>query len=146
MGKKKFVTILMALALVFSAFVLVMNQKELSAEECRLIRVYGEPGGQITFGLEPPIVNIRSGACLVWVNLARDQEIKVIFEEGKVCKDVTTAPVGFQRDAKNCYVTNYIPFGATSSLLFEKEGTYDYIALAGKTRVKGKVIVRMPSK
>ena len=146
MGKKKFFVTLMAFALVFSAFVLIMNQKGLSAAECRLIRIYGEPGGQIPFGLEPPITNIRSGSCLVWVNLAREQEVKVIFEDGKVCKDVTTAPVGFQLDPKNCYVTNYIPFGATSSLLFEKEGIYEYVTTAGKTKIKGRGIVRAPSK
>ena len=145
MGKKRFLTTLIALALVFSAFVLIIHQKGLSAGECRLIRIYGEPGGQIPFGLEPDITNIRSGSCLVWVNLAREKEVKVIFEDGKVCKDVTTAPVGFQMDAKNCYVTNYIPFGATSSLLFEKEGTYEYVATAGKIKVKGKVIVRSAS-
>lgn len=145
MGKKKFWITLMALVLVFSAFVLVINQKGLNAGECRLIRIYGDPGGQIPFGLEPAITNIRSGSCLVWVNLARDQEVQVIFEEGKVCKDVTKAPVGFQLDAKNCYVTNYIPFGATSSLLFDKEGIFEYVATAGKTKIKGKIIVRPSS-
>ena len=58
MGKKKFLTTLIALALVFSAVVLIIHQKGLSAGECRLIRIYGEPGGQIPFGLEPDITNI----------------------------------------------------------------------------------------
>ena len=141
MGKKKYLTTLMALALVFSAFVLLINQKGLSAGECRLIRIYGETGGQIPFGLEPDIIRIKAGTCVVWANLAREQEVKVIFEEGKVCKDVTTAPVGFQLDAMNCYVTNYIPFGATSSLLFEKEGVFKYVLTAGKTKVQGRIIV-----
>ena len=141
MGKKKFLTTLIALALVFSAFVLIFHQKGLNAGECRLIRIYGEPDGQVPFGLEPDIIRIKNGTCVVWANLSREQEVQVIFEEGKVCKDVTTAPMGFQLDAKNCYVTNYIPFGATSSLLFEKEGVFKYVLTAGKTKVQGKVIV-----
>ena len=136
MGKKKFFVTLMAFVLVFSAFVLIMNQKGLSAAECRLIRIYGEPGGQIPFGLEPDITNIRSGSCLVWVNLAREQEVKVIFEEGKKCEDVTDAPVGFRLDPDNCYVTDRISLGGTSSLRFNETCTYKYVVEAAGGVIK----------
>lgn len=145
MEKKKFWITLIALAFVFSASVLIINQKGLYAEECRLIRIYGDPGGQVKFGLEPTITHIKKGGCVVWVNLARQQEVKVVFEEGKVCKDVTNAPVGFKLDAKNCYTTTNITFGATTSLLFEKEGVYKYLITAGKSKVDGKIVVRASS-
>ena len=145
MEKRNLRISLIVLALVLSMGVWVLDQGALNAGECRLIRIHGETGGQIPFGLEPDTVYINKGSCLVWVNLAREKEVQVVFEEGKVCKDVTKAPVGFKMDANNCYVTNFIPFGATSSLLFDEEGVFKYILKAGKSKVAGKVVVRASS-
>ena len=78
----------------------------------------------------------------MWVNFARD-EVKIIFEEGKKCEDVTEAPSGFKLDAQNCYVTDYVKLGGTSSLKFNQQGTYDYEVKAfGKEATeKGQIIV-----
>ena len=145
MEKKNTLLVLIGLAFIFSSSIFMLDQSMLNAEECRLIRIHGDPGGQVPFGLEPETIYINKGTCVIWVNFARVQEVQVVFEEGKVCKDVTTGPVGFKLDEHNCYVTNYIPFGATSSLLFEEEGEFRYILKAPKYKVKGKIVVRASS-
>ena len=115
-----------------------------NAGECRMIMIKGQPGGQIALNLEPDTITVEKNSCVVWVNFARADEVQVVFEQGKVCKDVTEAPVGFKLDAKNCYVTNYIPFGATSSLLFNEPGEFKYVLIAGGKRLNGKIIVTAP--
>jgi len=145
MEKRKLWITLIMLVFVFSVGVWVVDQGALNAGECRLIRIHGQTGGQTPLGLEPETVTIEKGTCLIWVNLAREEEVQVVFEEGKACKDVTKAPVGFKMDAKSCYVTNYIPFGATSSLLFDEEGVFKYILKAGKSKLEGKIVVRASS-
>ena len=106
-----------------------------------MIKIQGQPGGQVALKLDPDTVMVNKGTCVIWVNFARADEVQVVFEQGKVCEDVTEAPVGFKLDAKNCYVTNYIPFGGTSSLLFNVPGEFKYILKAGGERLNGKIIV-----
>ncbi|SPD75274.1 hypothetical protein PITCH_A510009 [uncultured Desulfobacterium sp.] len=141
MNRKISLFILLGIIFTFAMFIFALSNGISNAEECRMIKVYGQPGGQVIFRLEPDTIKVDKGTCVVWVNFARENEIKVIFEQGKVCKDVTKAPVGFKLDAKNCYVTNYMPFGGTSSLLFDEPGEFKYILEAGGERLNGKIIV-----
>jgi hypothetical protein len=113
------------------------------AEECRLVRLYGAAGPNTTMRIEPDVLWVAPGACVIWVNLSRAAEALVIFEEGKVCQDATESPTGFQLNAKSCFVTNFIPHGATSSLKFMQEGTYNYrFEGAGATPAEGRIIVK----
>ncbi len=77
-------------------------------------------------GLEPPSSQVNKGDCVVWINWTRGEDVKVIFREGKKCAEVTQAPVGFKADFSGCYLTNYLGFGETSSLIFVEPGKYDY--------------------
>jgi hypothetical protein len=52
--------------------------------------------------------------------------------------------MGFSLNAQGCYVTNWMPFGGTSSLRFMEKGTYEYTVEAkkrGDVTAKGRIIV-----
>ena len=63
---------------------------------------------------------------MVWINWTRAEDIKITFKEGKRCQDMTKSPVGFRMDWNSCYITDYLDFGRTSSLLFDQAGTFKY--------------------
>jgi hypothetical protein len=71
--------------------------------------------------------------------------LKIVFEDGKKCEDVTDAASGFLTEGP-CYVTSWVTFGGTSSLKFNEEGTYDYFVDAKghgpEARKKGTIVVR----
>jgi len=136
MKRKRFLVTVLGMALVFSAVILITNLDSSNAGECRIVRISGP-----AYNLEPNTMLIKGGTCVVWINFARVPGVQVVFEEGKACEDVTDAPVGFKLDAKNCYVTNFIDFAATSSLLFNEKGVFRYILKAGQEKVNGKIIV-----
>ena len=93
--------------------------------------------------IEPATLQIDKGSVVIWNNWAKASEVKVIFEEGKVCQDVTEAPTGFSMDAKQCYVTTWIPLGGTSSLKFTQTGTYKYkVETTGGISGAGSIIVQ----
>ena len=94
------------------------------------------------------MLSIDQGACVIWVNWGQDN-VQVKFREGKKCEDVTEGPTGFKLDAENCYVTDFLPLGATSSLKFNEEGTYDYEVTWENQKglvAKGKIMVRKVEK
>ena len=142
MNRKKSLLVLAGIIFISTALILILGQGTSNAqEECRMIKISGQPGGQVALKLEPDKVLVKKGTCVIWVNFARTDEVRVEFREGKVCEDATRAPVGFSLDAKNCYVTNFIPFGATSSLLFNVPGEFKYVLRAGVEKLNGKIIV-----
>ena len=114
MVKKGYVLLAIVATLAFVAPFFFGDQIAVGAEKvCRLeqlhvVRITGSAGKDACPKVEPRDIEIASGSCVVWVNWIKDTEIKVVFEEGKVCHDVTRAPASFKMDAKNCYVTNYI--------------------------------------
>lgn len=114
------------------------------AQNCRVIRIQGMATHQ-SIRLEPEIIRIAKGDCVIWFNRAATQEVKVVFEDGKRCSTVSAAPVGFSLDHENCYVTTWLEFGATSSLRFMDPGSYQYmIAVEGlppAKRMKGTIVV-----
>lgn len=142
MKKKTYLLIVVGLASIFAIMIFLVNQKTISAQECRIVRILSTGHPAAIIKIEPRTTRISKGDCLVWLNWARTENVTVGFEEGKKCDDVTDAPVGFKLDASNCYVTSYIPLGGTSSLRFNEEGTFEYIVEAsGATKAKGEIIV-----
>ena len=77
-------------------------------------------------GIEPETLNVAKGDCVVWINWTRGEDVRVIFKEGKKCADMTKAPVKFKPDFSGCYLTDYLNFGETSSLVFVEPGKFDY--------------------
>jgi hypothetical protein len=104
-------------------------------------------------GIEPQILEVAKGDCVVWINWAREENVKVIFREGKKCADMTKAPVKFKPDFSGCYLTDYLGFGETSSLIFVEAGKVDYDveftrigsfygAGAGTNKLSGTIVVK----
>ena len=104
-------------------------------------------------GIEPQILEVAKGDCVVWINWARDENVKVIFRDGKKCADMTRAPVKFKQDFSGCYLTDFLGFGETSSLVFVEGGKFDYEveftkigsfygAGGGATKIFGTIIVK----
>ena len=112
------------------------------AEECYFVKVFGE-GSPVSIRLDPDIISISKGHCVVWINWGREIEVTVKFQEGKRCAEATKAPVGFRMDAMNCYVTDRIPLGGTASLMFSADGTFDYeVETPFATPARGRIIVK----
>ena len=125
------------------SFVLA-NQGVADAQECRIVRVWGkEAPPSFALYIEPRTMRVPKDTCVVWSNWVKAAEIQIVFEDGKKCEDVTDSPTGFSLDAANCYVTNFLARGETSSLRFVEEGTYHYaIRAKGGPKEKGKIIVK----
>ncbi len=99
-------------------------------------------------GIEPETLSVDKGDCVVWINWSRGEEMQVTFREGKRCAEATTSSVRFNPDFKGCYLTDYVPFGETSSLVFAETGAYRYEVEFRKsgggppTKLFGTVIVK----
>ncbi len=81
-------------------------------EELKVIRISGDSGENGCIKVDPKNTEIIAGDCVVWINWAKGPEITVVFQEEKVCHDVARPSSGFKLSAKNCFVTNYIPYAA----------------------------------
>ena len=95
--------------------------------ECRIVRIFGEGSQPGKLHVEPEILTISKGTCVIWVNWSKEQEVSVKFEEKMKCHDVTDSPMMFALDSAQCYVTSWIPLGGTSSLRFTDGGEFEYI-------------------
>jgi len=122
--------------------IFLLSPAAIEAEECYVIKVFGE-GSPPSVRIEPDLISISKGNCVVWINWARATEVTVKFQEGKRCAEATKAPMGFRMDAMNCFVTDHIPLGGTASLMFSAEGTFDYeVETPFATPKRGRVIVK----
>jgi plastocyanin len=141
--KRFFVTIGILLAV--STFIVATNYSEINAGECRIVRINSMATWQeYGLGLEPEIIRITKGTCLIWYNRSVSN-VKILFEDGKKCIDVVDAASEFMMDGKNCFISKtHVAHGDTASLVFQKEGAYEYlIDIEGvKDNLKGKIYVR----
>ena len=144
MVKKQILLTAIGMIFVFAMTIFLVNQAAVDAQECRLIRIHGGAMGSVDrIEIEPKTSWVAKGTCVIWNNWVRTNEIKIVFEEGKKCEDMTDAPVGFKMDAANCYVTTWVPLGGTSSLKFNEEGTFEYaIEAKGGPKAGGKIVVQ----
>ena len=155
--------LLLAVALTLSASGLFFSDLSLTSaqeSEMRLIRLCGGTGRSDVYGtstgpegaakdivqIVPETLSIGKGTVVIWINAARATDcLKIVFEDGKKCEDVTDAASGFLTEGP-CYVTSWVTFGGTSSLKFNEEGTYDYFVDAKghgpEARKKGTIVVR----
>jgi outer membrane protein OmpA-like peptidoglycan-associated protein len=148
MDRKKTLTLLVVLTLFFTTCVFLISQNQAFAEERRIITIKGGGRGVSTalgqiINTDPSTLRVTAGTRVVWINFAQADEVRVTFKEGKACSDVTEASEGFSLDDQQCYVTNYLPLGSTSSLIFKDEGEYEYIVEQGREQTAtGKIIVK----
>lgn len=112
-------------------------------EECLSVKIFGQAVPGVSIWIEPETLTISKGTCVVWINWARATQVTLKFREGKKCAEATQAPVGFRMDAINCYVSDRILLGGTASLLFTKDGTFDYeVEVAAGNVKRGRIIVK----
>lgn len=121
--------------------ILFVNHPTVDAQECQVITIHD---GEDSVIIHPSAVTIAKGTCVIWVNWSTTTEVNIMFEQGKVCKDVVEASMDFKLDKENCFISNLIlKKGGTASLVYEKKGSFDYAAKpkeGGKTT--GKIIVQ----
>jgi len=143
MGKKA-VAILLGAFFVFCVGAVLLNQGTANAADARIVRIMGGDSYNVkSIRMEPDILSVSPGSVVIWNNWARAYEVKIIFEEGKVCDDVSDAETGFKMDSKNCYVTTWIKLGGTTSLRFNEKGTYKYtVETPGGVKGKGAIRVK----
>ena len=142
MNKKKLV-ITLGVSFVVAMMIGFLSLEIVSAQECRIIKIHGRTEHP-SIMIEPETTFLSKGDCVVWFNRFTAEDVKVTFEEGKKCLDVTTAPMGFSLNAQTCYVTSWMPFVGTSSLRFMEKGTYEYSVEAkniGGVKAKGRIVV-----
>lgn len=134
-----------AMLIVLAALFLV-TPGSLLAADATIIKIFKAEGPKGDIVLAPPDLYITKNTVVIWINGIEGKEVKVVFEDGKACKDVSFSPTekGFGLDATTCYVTSFIPYASTSSLKFTDVGTFEYQVLLqdAKAGVKGKIIVR----
>jgi hypothetical protein len=114
------VGVAMLTMVVLSGYPMTIGAAEKSEAQCTVIDV------QSKAGLSRPMLHVKKGDCVVWLNRSRGEDFRIVFKEGKKCQDMTESPVGFRMDWKSCYVTDYLDFGRTSSLVFSQAGTFKY--------------------
>ena len=139
---KRRLLIAMGLAFILCITLFQLAQETATAgEECRIIRIMGK---DVYAGmrLEPEYVTVTKGTCVIWTNWSTGQEVAIEFEDGKTCKDVTDAAMGFTLNERACYVTTYLALGQTSSLRFMKQGSYNYSVLTRRgQKLQGQIRV-----
>ena len=120
------------------------------AAEAQLIKIQPDvTGGKITgLYVDPPTAYIKKDTIVVWMSGIDGEEVQIVFNEGKTCRDVTANPnqklPGFFMDSKNCYVTSFLPYCATSTLQFPEKGAFEYkvVTVGEKMQAKGEIIVK----
>ena len=91
-----------------------------AAQKCAIVHISSHEG------IDRETLTISRGDCVVWINMTHGEGVKITFREGKKCADMTKSPVGFKPDWSGCYLTDYLDFGKTSSLIFVEAGTFKY--------------------
>lgn len=143
MRKKKLFSVV-ALFLILAISFILANQETSSASECRIVRIIAFKSYQ-NVTLDPKTRYVNKGDCVIWFNNAANSDVKITFEDGKKCTDVVEASMDFELDESSCLVTKaHIPHRGTASFVFDKEGSFDYIAeVKGTTlKIKGTIQVR----
>ena len=150
MNKKKLL-LTVGLVFIFSIITLFVHYETANASwdlyivQIKDVKTVPQEGTDLgkTLRIKPRDNYISEGDVVVWINRS-NMAIKVIFREGKTCKISTESPSGFAWDSlKECFVTNELAKGATSSIRYTAKGVYEYEieALGGKIIKKGKIVV-----
>lgn len=122
MKKTKLLAIVTGAAFILTLVIFLGNPVTLgAAEKCDIVTIRGRDN------IEPMMLTIKKGDCVVWMNWARDQDVLLSFKEGEKCVRATKAPIGFKMDIPSgCYIGGWLSYGQVSSLVFAEPGTYNY--------------------
>lgn len=139
MDKTKLFSIVMGSVFILTMVISVGNPGIIgAAEKCDIVTIRGRDN------IEPNMLTVKKGDCVVWMNWTRDQDVLLSFAEGEKCVRATKAPVGFKMDVPSgCYLAGWMSYGQTASLMFAEPGTYKYevqFKVGGKST--GTIIVK----
>ncbi len=150
MRNKKLISTIGLTFVLATVFFLANQGTSSAADDCRIVRIISRANQDVS--VDPKNIVVDKGTCVIWFNKAskRDPKIRssieILFEEGKkVCEDVVEASMDFKLDENNCFITvTHVPPFGTASLMFDKEGTYEYVVkIKGElTKTKGQVTVK----
>lgn len=125
---------------------LSVSTRPLAANDAAMIQISKSTGQNTTLMPSPPDLVVKKNTMVIWLNAIPGEEIQVAFKDGKACRNAAYSPAsrGFSLNATSCFVTNFIPFSQTSSLLFKQTGTFAYSLtdLTGRLSGKGRIIVQ----
>lgn len=148
MANRRMIKLILSVTLICTSIAFLGSQNQAWAQQERIIRISTEALPGLTPRIEPKELWVRPGTVVVFVNWGRT-EIAISFPKGKECGEATTAALGFKyKSEKGCLITEqYVPYGGTTSMKFEKIGTYDYeIEFIGRKLIeKGTIKVRPPA-
>ena len=105
-------------------------------QEVEIIKIR-DVGYEGALRIEPSQVTIPVGMVIVWVNMTRQAEPRIEFDEGMKCELSTEASGDFRLDERQCFITDYVQVGGSSSLKFIGPGVFNY-RVVNKTGQKGK--------
>ena len=106
---------------------ILVTQDRVDAESSRSVLICGGNSYSTkSLRIQPEILSIDEGDVVIWQNWAKGREVRVIFEEEKVCFDDAETAAIYQIEAKNCFVSSSIPAGGKSNLRFKQGGRYKY--------------------
>jgi plastocyanin len=139
MNKTKLLSIVTGAVFILTMVIFLGNPGIIgAAEKCDIVTIRGRDN------VEPNMLTVKKGDCVVWMNWARDQDILLSFKEGEKCVRATKAPSGFKMDVPSgCYLGGWLSYGQTASLMFAEPGTYKYevqFKVGGKST--GTIIVK----
>lgn len=119
MNKTKLLLIVTGAAFILTVVIFVGDPGTIGAAEiCKIVTIRGRDN------IEPDIVTVKKGDCVVWMNWTRDQDVLLSFKEGEKCLRATKAPIGFKMDVPSgCYIGGELSYGQTASLVFGEPGT-----------------------
>ena len=140
---KRALLIAVGITFLFCMTLAVVDHEPLKALDVQLVRIHGQnEGPKKSLMVEPVTATVPKGGIVIWVNEGAFEEVKVNFEEGKKCADVTSATKDFNLEAA-CFVTTWIPLGGTTSLKFNETGTFNYtVETNDGVKIKGKLLIK----
>lgn len=143
--KKGFVFSGLAVVLSLVAIMALSFPGAAAAEDTRIIRIYADTTSGFTGRIEPKDIWVKPHTVIVWNNWGKT-EVGITFKNGKECDDATVSAMNFTVEpGSGCLITQqYIPYGGTASLKFDKPGKYEYEVNFIERRVTetGVIIVR----
>ena len=115
------------------------------AKEDAIIIKIGTEGNDPKSGisLSPDEVTVKKETIVIWVNFIDGPELNVEFDDPKATIAATRDLKGFYVDDAGLLAAKYMPFVATASIRFIKNGTFGFSVTSqdGKTVATGKIIV-----
>jgi plastocyanin len=122
MNKRKLLLMATGAAFVLTMVIFLGSPATIGAAEvCKIVTIRGRDN------IEPNMLTVKKGDCVVWMNWKRDQDVLLSFKEGEKCVRATKSPAGFKMDVPSgCYLAGWMSYGQTASLLFAEPGTYKY--------------------